>query len=329
MIRKLIVGLALSAFFLWWALRDADLGQIWEAVVAADYIWMIPMVFFTLLSFLLRSLRWKILLQRMGPVPVWPLLSATFIGFMGNNVLPARLGEIMRVYAIRSSTGMSRSAALGSLVVERILDLVMLLVFFLVVDLAGGMPEEVQSWGRYLAFALVPVLLGVVVFRIRPQPFYAILRKLAPSRLEGRLMQIAENFYEGLGSLQSTSQIVGGLILSVPMWLCLVVVVICGFHSLDISLPPKAGVITLVIMAIGTMVPSGPGFIGPLQYAGKLALTQFGIDPSLALSFTLIYHASQWFPVTIVGLFFFLGQHMSFRQITDLETGGPAADTER
>ncbi|MCA9729636.1 MAG: flippase-like domain-containing protein, partial [Candidatus Eisenbacteria bacterium] len=104
----------------------------------------------------------------------------------------------------------------------------------------------------------------------------------------------------------------------------LVGVVVCGFHSLGLELPTDAGVIVLVVMAIGTMIPSAPGFIGTLQYAGTLALKQYGVDPSLALSFTLIYHASQWFPVTGLGFFYFVRQQMSLKGLVAADSGRPS-----
>jgi hypothetical protein len=326
MIWKLAVGLVLSAFFLWLSLRDAQLADVWSAVGDADYRWMVPMVALTLLSFLLRAWRWQLLLTAAQRVRYWSLLQATFIGFMGNNVLPARLGELLRVQAIRTGAGVSRSAALGSLVMERILDISMLLVFFVFVLLAGKIPAEVQSWGKYLAAALVPALLAVIVFRFRPDPFLAVAARVVPGRVRARVLEMAKNFHSGLGALESGSALGASALLSIPMWGCLVGVVICGFRSLSLDLPPDAGIITLVVMAIGTMVPSAPGFIGTLQYAGTLALTQYQVDPSLALTFTLIYHASQWFPVTAIGLVFFLQQHLSFEQLRGLETPAKSAD---
>ena len=329
MIWKLLAGLVLSAFFLWLALKDAQLSEVWGAVQAADYTWMVPMVLLTLVSFLLRTWRWQVLLASAQRVKFWPLLSSTFIGFMGNNVLPARLGELLRVQAIRTAAGVSRSAALGSLVMERILDISMLLVFFLVVLVAGKLPPEVKSWGIYLVVVLVPVLAAVIVFRFQPKPFLRILEKVAPGRLRPRLLAMASNFHVGLGALENGRELGLAAFLSVPMWATLVGVVVCGFRALSLDLTTEAGVITLVIMAVGTMVPSAPGFIGTLQYAGTLALTQYDVDPSVALSFTLLYHASQWFPVTAVGLVFFLQQHLSLDQLRGLESAADAADNPK
>jgi len=148
-----------------------------------------------------------------------------------------------------------------------------------------------------------------------------------PARIRGRVRQVAENFHVGLGVLGDGRALLLAAFLSVPMWACLVGVVVCAFRAVSLELPADAGVITLVIMAIGTMVPSAPGFIGTLQYAGTLALTQYDVDPSRALSFTLLYHASQWFPVTALGLVFFLKQHLGLDQLRSLESEAVAADT--
>lgn len=321
MIWKLIVGLGLSAFFLWLALRSAEIDQVWAAVRSADYVWMIPMLLFTLVSFFIRALRWRYLLTTVGRIAIGPLVRATFIGFMGNNVLPARLGEFMRVYAIGDSAGVSRSAALASIVIERLLDVAVLLLLFAVVLMTGRLPEEVHHWGRYLLLGFVPVLALVVLFFAHSERFIDFIRRFSPDRFRDRLIYIAQNFRNGLGVLREGKVLAIAFLLSLPMWGALVLTVSCAFVALDLHLPVDAGAITLVIMAIGTMIPSAPGFIGTLQYAGTLALRLYDVDPSAAFSVTLLYHAIQWFPITLIGLVFFWQQHMSIRAVRGLDGG--------
>ena len=311
---KIAVGVLLSALFLWLAFRNANLGEVALAVRSANYLWMIPMVAITLVSFALRAWRWKYLFP--GEKPAFgPLFRSTFIGFMGNNVLPARLGELMRVYAIGQSAGISRSVALGSLVIERILDMSMLLLLFAIVMAAGRLPEEVRSWGLYLLAFAGPILIGAILFRAYSERILPKLERFLPPGIRARVLQMAANFRDGLGVLGRPSDLARATVLSLLMWGSLVFVVVCGFRSLDLHLPADAGGIVLVVMAIGTMIPSAPGFIGTLQYAGALALRQYGVDPSLALSFTLIYHASQWFPVTALGFYYFIRQHLSLKRM--------------
>lgn len=311
---KIAIGVLLSALFLWLAFRNANLAEVARAVRSANYLWMIPMVAITMVSFALRAWRWRYLFPAEKPT-FGPLFQSTLIGFMGNNVLPARLGEFMRIYAIGQSSGISRSVALGSIVIERILDMSMLLLLFAIVMAAGRLPEEVRSWGLYLLAFAGPILIGVVIFRAYAERILPKLERFLPLVIRARVLQMAGNFREGLGVLGRPSDLAWATLLSLLMWGSLVFVVVCGFRSLDLHLPSDAGGIVLVVMAIGTMIPSAPGFIGTLQYAGVLALRQYGVDHSVALSFTLIYHASQWFPVTALGFYYFIRQHMSLKRM--------------
>jgi uncharacterized protein (TIRG00374 family) len=317
---KIAVGVLLSALFLWLAFRNANPQEVALAVRSANYLWMIPMVAITLGSFALRAWRWKYLFP--GEKPSFgPLFRSSLIGFMGNNVLPARLGELMRVYAIGHSAGISRSVALGSLVIERILDMSTLLLLFAIVLAAGRLPEEVRSWGLYLLAVAGPILIGAILFRAYSERILPRLERFLPLVIRARVMRMAANFRDGLGVLGRPADLARAIVLSLLIWGSLVLVVVCGFRSLDLRLPADAGGIVLVVMAIGTMIPSAPGFIGTLQYAGSLALRQYGVAPALALSFTLIFHASQWFPVTALGFYYFIRQHLSLKRMVAPSSG--------
>jgi uncharacterized protein (TIRG00374 family) len=323
---KLVVGLLLSGAFLYLAFRGARFAEIAAALRSANYLWMIPMVALTLFAFALRAWRWRYLLAGVHPVPFGPLFSSTMIGFMGNNLLPARLGELLRVYSIGHAAGISRSAALGSIVLERILDIFVLLLLFATVLVSGRLPGEVRGWGGYLLGVSTPILIGLILFRVRANLFLSLIRRFAPAVFRDRLLHIAANFREGLSAMSRSRELLLSIGLSLVMWNCLVGVVVCTFRSMGLVLPPAAGVVVLVIMAIGTMLPSAPGFIGTLQYAGTLALLQYGVDRSVALSFTLIYHASQWFPVTLIGLVFFFQQQLTLRQLERVARSGSGQD---
>lgn len=320
---KLILGIAVSAAFLYLAFRGADLDRMLEVLRGADYLWMIPAVVLTLGSFAVRAWRWKYFLLGVGPLPFSQLFSATMVGFMGNNVLPARLGEFLRVHSIGKTSGISRSTALGSIVVERIFDLGVLLFLFATVLVAGQIPPDVRNWGIYLVAAAVPALGGAVLLRARPQWFLPWVERLAPVRFRARLLDIVHKFSAGLATLGNARAVVVAFALSMLMWGALVGVLVSCFEALDMELPAEAGVVVLVVLAVGTMVPSGPGFIGTLQIAGLIALGQYGIEEELALACTVLFHATQWFPVTAVGLWFFFRQQLSLSRIQTTSGNGP------
>ena len=134
-----IIGIVVSLFFLWVAFRQvSDVGHLAEALGSANYLWLAPAVALYLLGLLVRALRWRILLLPIARIPTGPLFGILSIGFLVNNVLPARLGEIARAILVGRRHGVSRSAALATVVVERIFDGVVMLLFLGVASATAG-----------------------------------------------------------------------------------------------------------------------------------------------------------------------------------------------
>ncbi len=322
---KLALGLVLSAFFLWLAFRQARLGEIVEALASARYWLMAPVVALTVAAFAVRAWRWRFLLSTVQIIPFGPLFASTMIGFMGNNLLPMRLGELLRAHSIGRSAGVSRTAALASVVVERILDIFVLLAVFAAILLHRGLPADVRSWGAFLLALALPVLVALVVFQARFAAAMVFLARVVPARFRPQVLRVAGNFHLGLGVLRKGRTLFWAVLCSILMWACLAGVVMLCLAALHLRLSPEAAVVVLVVMAIGTMVPAAPGYIGTLQYAGTLALLQYGVDRPRALSFTLLYHASQWLPVTALGLYYFLRERFSLSQLAQIQADESAA----
>jgi uncharacterized protein (TIRG00374 family) len=287
-------------------------------LASARYWIMIPVIALTMMAYLIRSWRWRYLLYGVKPIRLGPLWASVMIGFMGNNLLPARLGELLRAHSLGRSAGVSRSACLASIVVERFLDIFVLLIVFGVILLLRGLPPDIRSWGAILLALAGPLLLLFVLFELRPGPFLALADRVLPARLRPTVRQAAMNFREGLASLRRPVPLLWAVCFSFLMWACLVAVVLLTLQTLSLRLPIDASIVVLVIMAIGTMIPAAPGYIGTLQYAGTLALLQYGVEKSTALSFTLVYHAGQWFPVTAVGIVYFMRENLSLKRLGEI-----------
>jgi glycosyltransferase 2 family protein len=319
---KFALGLALSALFLWLASRGIRWVEVWHILSAARYWLMIPVVALTMLAYLVRAWRWQFLLSGVGRIPLGSLWSSIMIGFMGNNVLPARLGELLRAHSLGRSAGVSRSTALASVVVERILDIGVLLLVFGVFLLWHRLPPGIGRWGGILLVLSAPVLAFLILFELRPEPVWRLAQRFLPARLRLPLRVVAMNFRDGLGVLRRPVPLLAGIGLSLVMWSILVGVVVLSLAALRLTAPLGAAPVVLVVIAIGTMIPAAPGYIGTLQAAGTLALVQYGVPQTSAFSFTVLYHAGQWLPVTVVGLIHFMRQHLSLRKLGDLATAG-------
>jgi uncharacterized protein (TIRG00374 family) len=323
----IVIGIAVSAVFLYFAVRGARVDRMIHALQGANYWYMIPCVVGTLLAFWIRALRWKVLLQPLRRIPQGIVFSATMIGFLANNVLPARLGELVRAHVVGRRAQVSRSAALASILIERIFDLFTLLVLFAVVALVSEFPgglEKVALVG--LVLGLVTLLLLLLWYR-QPDRFLRLALRLVPGRFRDKADDLARRFRDGLRVFDSGAQLLVVGVLSVLMWALILLVVGLSIVALDIDAPqPQSAMVALVAIALVTMVPSAPGFIGTLQGGGTAAMLVFGVPKEQGLAFTIVFHATQWFPVNIVGLYYLFREGLSFGQLSRI--AGPEGEPE-
>lgn len=319
-----LVGVALSAGFLYLAARGVDLGRMFQALAGASYAYMIPCVAFTLVAYWLRALRWRYLLHSVRPISQAILFSATMIGFLANNVLPARLGELVRAHVVGRRASISRSAALASIVIERIFDLFTLLALFGVVALISpypGMVGQVAVWVLGIGLAALGFLLLWNRFPGRVTP---LALRMVPFRFRQRAEGPAGRFRDGLRVFDSASHLIIVGLLSIAHWAAITIVVWLCFRSLGIeAVQPQATLVALVAIALVTMVPSAPGFIGTLQGGGTAALLVFGIPKEQGLAFSIVYHATQWVPVNIVGALYLFREGMSLGQLSRIAESSP------
>jgi len=330
---RLFAGIAISAVCVWLSMRDVRANEVWDALRHAKYQGFALVIATTLLGFLIRAIRWRSLLTtRVG---YGSLYSATMIGFMANNVLPFRLGEFVRAWALARREKMSKTTVLATVVVERVVDMLTLLAIFGLALLVHPMAKSSKAWDltRQGATALVTLSVGLTLFVIvlerQPRLMRAIITRAAsrlPARVGQRGVLALEHFVEGLGLFRDLPRLAWVMLLSFLMFGVVVVGLQASMWSLGINLPWHAGLTMLVITAIGIMVPAAPGYIGTMNFACVAGLALFGVKSDKAVPFSWFYWAGQWIPVTLVGLFYLQREGLSLRK---LEEAGEAGASER
>jgi uncharacterized protein (TIRG00374 family) len=314
---QFVLGAVIAVLLLALSLRGVDLASLGRALSEANYWLLIPASLLTLLAFYIRAVRWGVLLRSVKVISNSSLFSATMIGFAANNLLPARLGELVRAWAIWRQEQVSRSAAFATVVVERVVDVFSLLFFFGLSLLLHPFPVEARR-GGYLALGLNLILLVLLLLAERyPQRVAAIGRWLSgrsPQRIRGRVQSLFENFVTGLGVLRQ-----GGAIALVVLYsLLLYAVTLLGIHTclmaFDFATPWYAALVLLVTTTLGFIIAPTPGYVGSIQVACVWSLALFGVPRSEAFSFSLFYHATQFVPITAVGLWFLARQGLSLNQ---------------
>jgi len=328
---KLLVGIAISAVCVWISMRDVNLSEVLAALRHASPAGFVAVMFLTIMGFWIRAIRWRSLIAVPRRIGTDSLFSATMIGFMANNVLPFRLGEFVRPWALARREQLSKTTLLATIVVERAIDMLTLLAILGVALAVYPLRGDTEAGRMVQAGAGVLVLLSVAltafVIALERQPRFAhgvIQRGTAflPERIRGRVARAFDHFLEGLGLFRDLPRLSWVFLLSFAMFLTFSLALSVSMWSMGVHVAWYGGLLMLVITAIGIMVPAAPGYIGTLNLACVAGLALFHIGKDVAVPFSWFYFASQWIPVTIVGLIYLNREGLSLRSLGEATKGG-------
>ena len=310
------VGLLISVLFLFIALRGLQLIDVWEGIKSADFIWLFPGIFIYFIAVWMRAFRWHLFLRPVKIVPVNKIFPIVTIGYMGNNIYPARAGEILRAIVLKHQHEVSVSTSLATIVIERVIDGVIMLGFIIlnlseITTLPGAVEfaktiHTVILWGSAIFIGALIIFLFTAVFPERTQKtLFLLIEKAIPKKWRGKAQSISQRFIKGLRSLSSPTDVLIIFFVSIVIWL-----LETGFYwFIMLAFPFRVGFPTLMLMNgvlnLFTAIPSTPGYIGTFDAPGIAMLTAFGVDPEISASYTLLLHAALWLPITIVGGLFF------------------------
>jgi glycosyltransferase 2 family protein len=299
------LGFAVSAGFTYLALRDVRLHDVWAGLRRSNYWWVLPAIGLLLVALALRGMRWRFLFGAGTRPPYRPVLSATILGQFFNNVLPARAGEVARVIALNRSTRTSRAEIVATVVVERVYDVLALLVLLFV--LLPWLPRV--TWVHAAAILAIVLVVGtavavVVLIRFGERPFEVLLRPLArlPFLSLERTERAAASLVRGAASLRDPWLALIALALTIVSWLLLALstwVLMLGF---DLGVSALAGVLVSVAIGLSLILPSSPAAVGVFETAALVALKAYGVEKSDALSYALVLHAVNFFPYVALGV---------------------------
>jgi uncharacterized protein (TIRG00374 family) len=330
---QLLLGVGVSALCVWLSMKDVHFTEVLAALRGANPLGFVLVMLVTLGGFWLRAVRWRYFIADGHRIGMRSLFSATMIGFMANNVLPFRLGEFVRPWALARREHLSKTTLLATIVVERAIDMLTLLGIFgmslLVHRIAANSDAgRLVQWGARALIGLCLVLTAFVVAAERNRALAQSLVRWITSPLPGearaRVAHVLERFLDGLGLFRDLGRLVRVFALSFAMFLCFALALGVSLWSLDIVLPWYAGLVMLVITAIGIMVPAAPGYIGTLNIACTAGLALFGVGKAQSVPFSWFYFFSQWLPITAVGLVYLNREGLSLRSLGQARSGDTA-----
>jgi len=310
------VVIALAVGLLAVFLRNADLGRVWASVTTARQDYLLLALAVTSGTFIVRAERWQYLLAPLGPTRFSTVFRATVIGFAASAVLPARAGEVIRPYLLARREGLSATAAFATIVVERILDLiaVLLLMAAFLIWFDPGLESRDSAVFRAIRFGglvMAPVALGTLTAMFfmagHPERLHGWVLKaeaILPARIAGMIARLARTFAEGFAVVRSPGRLVAAMAWSIVLWIAIAAGIWSVSVAFGIAMPFTGAWLMLAPLVVGVAVPT-PGGVGGFHEAYRIGATGFfGADNDIAVGAAIVLHAISVGPVIIVGLLF-------------------------
>ncbi len=322
------LGVAISAGFLYLALRGLQLGDLWGALQDANYWWLLPGIAVYFLGVWARAWRWHYLLRPLKRIPTREMFPIVAIGYMGNNIYPARAGEVLRAYVLKRKQNVPVSASLATILVERIFDGVVMLMFVFanlpeLARLTGesGFAGSIQNLAVWGAAAFAGALAVFLLVAAKPEPSMRVIGglidRLAPQRLRARLREVVERFLGGLASLRSPRDVLMVFVTSVVVWLFETGKYWLVMHAFPFEVSFFALMLMNGIVNLATTIPSAPGYVGTFDAPGIAVLRAYGVDAAVAAGYTLVLHVALWVPITALGAWYMARESINWMEARD------------
>lgn len=312
--------LALVAALLALFLHNVDVWRVVSEMVRARPEWLFVSFLTMLANLAIRAWRWQFLLEPLGGTTFGNAFRATAIGSAATSVLPARAGEVIRPYFLarseRHHEGMSATGAFATVILERVLDTVTVLILLASFVFVFGREHNVSNptafsavkWAGALAGGVSAVALAVLfVLAGNPARFGRVLTRLEqllPSALAGLIARIVEKFARGLGAIRRPSRLMISLVLSFPLWLSICLGTWAIAKAFGLNVPFTGSFLLTAILVIGVAVPT-PGAVGGFHEAFRVGATVFfGASDDAAVAAAILLHLMTIVPSLLLGLLF-------------------------
>lgn len=282
---KFWLGLIISLFFLTIALYGLNLHEFLHHLANAQYGWLIPAVCVYGVATWIRSWRWQLMLQPIRPVSIQRLFPLVTIGYMGNNIYPARAGELLRSYVLRRKEGIAMSASLATVILERLFDGLALLLFIGIALPSAPLPPELTGLALFLSMAFGVVLLVILAIVAQPKTLSSfsgwMINRFVPERWRSPAQCMLNNVITGLMALRKPSTIALIFGLSCLIWLVETCTYWFVMHAFALNIPFPVLMLMAAVVNLFTTIPSTPGHIGVFDAPGIFILTRAGLGQQL------------------------------------------------
>jgi len=309
-LRKLryLIGTVIGLALLVWVLKGLNLSQMGETLQSANYVWLLPASLAMLTMFALRAWRWGLLLQpsykaggaETKDVSFQALWSGVLIGYFGNFALTANAGELIRAFVLGRKEKRSKSAVLASIVVEKTLDVLVLLGFLALLALTLTLPrwaETMIALGMLMLLVAGGVLIALPRWEAKIIAVVDALGGRVPASLRDRVEHFLRAFITGLGVWRQSKTMLGAVALSCLIWPVLAAAFFFIGQSLGFSIAARAYLLLVALVTLGAIIPTLPGQIGTTEFLVAGGLGVFAVDKEQALAFVILLRLVRLVPL--------------------------------
>ena len=326
---RVTLELLISGTLLYFALRGLRLDDVWGAMQDAQYLWLVPGVAVYFIGVWVRAWRWHYLLRPLKRVPTRVMFPIVAIGYMGNNIYPARAGEILRAVVLKRREDIPVSASLATIIIERIFDGVVMLAFvFLNLSELARLTQDSGFLGNIQDLALIgaAAFLGALAVFMLAAMFPTVTQKwvnrilsLLPEKWTGRVQPVVERFLTGLEALRSPRDALMVLLTSAIIWLLETGKYWFVMHAFPFEVNFFALMLMNGIVNLATTIPSAPGYIGTFDAPGIALLKAYNVPGAIAAGYTLVLHAALWVPITLLGAYYYIRERVKWGEDLKIE----------
>jgi uncharacterized protein (TIRG00374 family) len=326
---RTVVVTCVSLGLLWWFLRHANLADVWDQVRRANALFLLLGLMFVASTYWARAVRWHHMLTPIGPTRFRSAFRATVIGFAALGVLPARAGDVLRPYLLARQEGLSVSATMATIVLERVLDLVTVLVLLsvYVFGFADSATMSVRAMRSIEASAAVAAAIAAVLLVLlwmlasHPERIGTLTlsaTRVLPAALGRRLAAMASRFSSGLVVTRRPRQLLMAVSWSVPVWILGAAEIWAVTRAFGMTLPFPGSFLLQALLVIGVAVPT-PGGVGSFHEAYRFGMTSFfGASNAAAVAAAIVVHAISFGPVILAGLLFMAQDGLTIGRLRSL-----------
>lgn len=315
---KLLLVLLVSAVSLWLAMRNVDASLMWRKMRSAQPSFLVLAVFISAIASAVRTVRWKVLLAYAPSATLRSLYTSMMIGYMANNMLPARMGELVRIHVLARKTGVRRSLSAATIILERITDALVLLTVVGLVSFFLPLPTSIRRGSQIAAAVFVAAIVMLLVLaRGDTSSLQRVAQKLgrfSPS-VGQKVQETLKHFVDGLSVLRNGKQALVVLGLTLVIWSIEAVSLGFVMKSLDLSLPWLAPLFLLAVLSLSFVIPAAPGAVGTYEFFAITGLSAFAVDKSQAAGLAVLLHAIVYVTSISLGFACLVVEGLSIREL--------------